>query len=151
MLRGIAHHFNASGDFQYIDREIIMANIDYTGNRATKWMRYIARALALIWAVWWTFFALVSGAGEGLRGLLANAPNALPELVFLVSVAIAWRWEAVGGIMLLLCALGTFFFFHIGRHLFMHLTFVLPPVVAGFLFLASWRKSRTLGMPQNSA
>ena len=111
----------------------------------------MARTLALIWAVWWTFFALVSGAGEGLKGLLANAPNALPELVFLVSVGIAWRREAVGGIALLLCALGAFFYFHIGRqHVFMNLTMVLPPVVAGLLFLASWRRSRTLGMPENN-
>ncbi len=73
----------------------IMADIDFTGDRATKWIRYMARSLALIWAGWWTFFALVSGAGEGLKGLLANAPNALPGLVFLVSAAIAWRWEAI--------------------------------------------------------
>ncbi len=115
-----------------------------------KSTRYIARALALIWAVWWTFFALVSGAGEGFRGLLANAPNALPGLVFLVCVAIAWRWEAVGGILLLLCALGPFFFFDIGRHLFMHLTFVLPAVVAGFLFLICAWKSKKLRVRKNS-
>ena len=53
-----------------------------------KWMRCGGRTVALIWAVLWFFFALVSGAGPGLTGVLTNAPNALPELVFLVAVAI---------------------------------------------------------------
>ncbi len=108
------------------------------------WMRYTARVLGLIWAGWWTFLGLVSGAGEGLRGILTNAANALPGLVFLVCVVIAWRREAVGGIGLLLCTLAAYFFFHIGKNVFMLLTIVFPPVLAGFLFLASWRKSRVL-------
>lgn len=127
-----------------------MANIKNNVSQATRCMRYIARALALIWACWWTFFALVSGAGEGLRGLLANAPNALPELAFLLSVAIAWRREAIGGVLLLLCGLFAFFFFHIGRNPFMLSTMVLPPLVAASLFVACWRKSGTIsGTPQN--
>ena len=65
----------------------------------TRCMRQIARGLALIWACWWFFFGLVSGAGKGFKGILANAPNALPGLVFLVSVAIAWHREAAGGIV----------------------------------------------------
>ena len=120
-----------------------MAVIKGAGNRTTKWMRYIARGLALIWAGWLAFFGLVSGAGEGLRGILTNAPNALPGLVFLVSAVIAWRWEAIGGVALLLCGLFVFFFFHIGKNLFLLLTMALPPLVAGFLFLVSWWEART--------
>jgi DMSO/TMAO reductase YedYZ heme-binding membrane subunit len=29
-------------------------------------MRYIAQALALIWAGWWTFFGLACGLSEGM-------------------------------------------------------------------------------------
>ncbi len=121
-----------------------MAVIKGAGSRTTKWMRYIARVLVLIWAGWWAFFGLVSGAGEGLRGVLTNAPNALPGLVFLVSTAIVWRWEAIGGVALLICGLFALFFFHIGKNLFLLLTTVLPPLVAGFLFLVSWWKSRKI-------
>ncbi|MEA3345699.1 MAG: hypothetical protein U9Q78_05570 [Chloroflexota bacterium] len=63
-----------------------MGNNDYGNNRWPVWMRFAAWALALIWAVWWAFFGLFSGAGEGLRGVLMNAPNALPGLIFLISV-----------------------------------------------------------------
>ena len=74
-----------------------MTNINYTGDRTTKWMRYVARALALIWAGWWTFFGLASGLAEGLSpaGVLLHAT--LPGLIFLVSAVITWRWEAIGG------------------------------------------------------
>ncbi len=131
-----------------------MANIGHTGNRATKRMLYIARALALIWASWWTFFGLVSGAGEGLIGILANAPNALPGLVFLASAAIAWRWDAIGGVVLILEGLLVLIGYPVITHgrfplstiVPVLLTIALPPLVAGFLFLASWRKSRTGGL-----
>ena len=123
-----------------------MAIINDTGKVTTKWMRYIAVGLALIWAVCWTFFGLVSGAGEGLKGVLTNIPNTLPGLVFLVSTAIAWRWEAIGGVALLMCGLFALFFFHIGKNPFLLLTMVLPPLVAGFLFLVSWWKSRNINL-----
>ena len=52
-----------------------MENMDYTGDRVTRWMRYIARALALIWAGWWTLFGLACGLSEGMRpaGVLLHA------------------------------------------------------------------------------
>ncbi len=31
------------------------------------WMRHVARSIALIWAGWWTYFGLASGADEGLE------------------------------------------------------------------------------------
>ena len=67
-----------------------MADVNRTGKWSAKWICYVARALAVSWAGWWTFFGLVLGAGGGWKGLLANAPNALPGLVFLASVAMAW-------------------------------------------------------------
>lgn len=136
-----------------------MADVNRTSKRSAKWMCYIARALALIWACWWTFFGLVSGAGEGLKGLLANAPNALPGLVFLASVAIAWRWVVIGGIVLVLEGLFIFIAYPVMVHsrfplstiIFVLLTMGLSPLVAGFLFLISRWKSGTLRVSQDSA
>ncbi len=123
------------------------------GDSLTRGMRYAARALALIWAALWTIFALLSGAepGSGLKGILMNAPNALPELGFLVCVAMAWRWEAIGAVALLVEALLIFVVYlvvtsgaPIPRSALSSvlLALGLPPLAAGLLFLAAWRKSR---------
>ena len=45
---------------------MIVENIDHAGDRVTRWMRYIARVLALIWAGWWTFFGVACGLSEGV-------------------------------------------------------------------------------------
>jgi hypothetical protein len=110
--------------------------------KTIKGFRHSARVLSTVWATWWTFFALFSGAGEGFKGLLHNAPNALPEVFFVASVIISWKKELIGGIALLLCAFFAFFFFHIGSNLFMLVTLILPPVLAGILFIVSWKNSK---------
>lgn len=102
-------------------------------------MRFLARTLAAIWACGWTFFALASGAGSGGQCFLANVPNALPELAWLLSVAVAWRWEVTGGILLCLCGMFAFFFFHVHGNPLLLLTLVLPPLAAGILFVACGR------------
>lgn len=99
-----------------------------TGDRDTtdptaKWMRYGARALALIWALWWTlrvvncwlvlFFADFTAVGLGyvigntgplgrqITSFLVSAAGDGVWLMLLlvpwVSAAIPWRWEAIGG------------------------------------------------------
>ena len=124
--------------------------MDY--HRHMKPLRYVARTLALIWAVWWLFFGLASGAGEGFKGLLANAPNALPALAFCVCVAVAWRWDFAGGVLLLLCGLTALYALRTSEHLsFMLLIMVLPPAVAGSLFILSRRTRREPGVRQNTA
>lgn len=131
-----------------------------TTDRAAQWMRYIARALALIWALHWTFVGLACSVGRSRIFDETRSPAeifldqfALPSLVFLVSGAIAWRWEAIGGVTLLLVALASFIAFPPNPEiLFPSLGLLhLPPAVAGFLFLASWWRSRRSGIPQNSA
>ena len=126
-----------------------MATMQQPSDTTTTWMRGIARGLALIWAAWWTIFGLLSGAGEGVRGLLANAPNALPGLAFLVSAAVAWKWEAVGGgllilegvIVLVAYPMMTHGRFPLSTITLVLLTMALPPLVAGILFLAHRRRA----------
>ena len=66
-----------------------MTNAKYIGDGTTKRMRYIARALALILAGWWTFFGVASGIVEGLipAGVLLYAT--MPGLIFLVSARLS--------------------------------------------------------------
>jgi hypothetical protein len=116
-----------------------------------KWMRYIGQALALIWAGWWIFFGVASGMDERLNllGILIHAT--IPGLIFLVSAIIAWQWQVIGSIVLILEGLLIFIVYPV---MFRHLSFLtiiltlltlaLPPLIAGFLLLVSWRKLKTM-------
>lgn len=112
-------------------------------------MRYIARALALIWAGWWAFFGPASALVEGLDRVGVLIHTAMPGLVFLVSAIIAWKWETVGGVLLVLegimvliaHAAMTYGRFPLLTIIFVLLAMALPPWVAGILFLANWRRS----------
>jgi len=121
-----------------------------------RWMRNIARGVALVWAGLIAFFGLVSGATRpGLIGILMNSPNALPGVGFLICVALAWRWEALGGAVLVAEGLLVLpIFMSYGRPLPLvlpvMLALALPPLAAGLLFLGSWRKSRESSILQQS-
>jgi hypothetical protein len=118
-----------------------------TANRA----RYVARALSLVWACFWLIFGLLSGAGAGTKGLVANAPNALPGLLFVASALLAWRWQRLGGVVLLaeglVLAVGYPLIMHGGLPastiVFTLVIISLPPLVAGILFLLARTRART--------
>ena len=141
-----------------------MTGVGRTTGWATKLMRYIARAVALIWAGLWSFFAV---------GQLFDpvAPTSIPprtsedliDLLIVASVvlffgggaAIPWRWERAGGVLLvlegLLVAIATLVQYRdYPEAIVLVLPIVaLPPVMAGSLFLASWWRSRRSGTRQN--
>lgn len=107
-------------------------------------IRRIARALALIWACGWALFGLLAGIGEGYDLVGVFRHTAFPGLAFLVVALIAWRWEIVGGILLILEACGTLFLFWFSRTPEGFLTLTLPPLIAGVLFIVDWiRATRT--------
>ena|SRR5579862_1608570 len=116
-------------------------------------MRWIARMLILLWACWWTFFVLAGAIGEGGGWQKALLPTLLATSIFFCSALFAWRWEAGGsGLLvvegLLVCAAYPVGFLHahsIGTMIFVLLTLAAPPLVSGFLFFRSWRRTRTSG------
>jgi hypothetical protein len=120
-----------------------------------RWQWYAARALALTWAGFWTWFGLASGIAEGQSpaGIFLHA--ARPGLIFLLTAAIAWRWEAVGGAALVLEGLLVFILyprmlhrsFPLSTILFVYLTMALPPLISGFLFLAGGRGAPERQLP----
>jgi hypothetical protein len=107
---------------------------------------WTGRAIALLWAAWWTFFAFASAWAEGgwQRALLVGG---LVALAFFGSALFAWIKERAGGFYL--ACLGLFFaalfpvgFFHaqsIGGMVFVLTTLALPPLVSGLLL---YRDSR---------
>jgi hypothetical protein len=128
-----------------------MASISLGAGRWGRWMRHIGRGLALLWAGWWCFFGLASGLSEGLTAAGVLVHTAVPGLVFLVSAFVPWRWEALGAVLLLVEGIVVLIAYPVmvsGRFplstiVFVSLTMALPPLVAGVLLLADWRRGRT--------
>jgi hypothetical protein len=107
------------------------------------WSRSIARALALAWGGWWTFFGLASGIGERLTPLGVLMHTLLPGGLFLATALLVWRWERVGAVLLLLEALLAAAYAGLGHRwlTFLLLTLALPPFIAGLLLLAEGQRS----------
>ena len=141
-----------------------MSNIGSTSVWAVKLMRWAARLLSVPWAFWalfWTFFALGNLHGEGS---LSSAVFIIIMIIFALMfigasiIASVWGKEALGGGMLLvdgvlIIASIVVFCSLIGGwapHLLWvttlaFFTMVLPPLVAGSLFLICHRQSKTSG------
>ena len=159
-----------------------MAEAHHARERRVKRMRRVARILALIWAGSWSFLTVLvvflSLRSEGFDGMMLWLISALMILIPWASTAVAWRWEATGGVLLGVEGASTVIIVPVGLILFtwygmadlvvtdlmlavMFMTVVmlglgivigtlmaLPPLAAGALFLASWRISRTTTPPQ---
>jgi len=103
-------------------------------------MRGAALALALLWAAWWVFFA----AGDAVvRHDFGGA--VIFAAVLTGTVAVAWKWPAVGGVLLVLESVASvarwapmwirrFDFWQV---VLMFAIMPLPPLVAGVLLLLS--------------
>jgi hypothetical protein len=117
-----------------------------------KSLRYAGRGIGLAWAMFWTMFGLASGIGEGMNVLGVLLHMAFPGLAFLASVAVAWKWEAPGGVLLLaegvlvllLYAL-LFTTMAFRSVIFIYSAMALPPLVAGALLLLSLRRPTMAG------
>jgi hypothetical protein len=149
-----------------------MTEAQDTTDRKLKWMRRIAKLLALVWGGLWTLLiaalaiflildcswvTVTSAVAEPLWRCVAEASIVVPVVVILwIPAGIAWRREAIGGALLVFEGLLTFGLFgwiglqdmlrwgtpSIGGLLFFAGA-TLPPLAAGSLFLLSWRRSTT--------
>jgi hypothetical protein len=127
-----------------------MAAIRSAGDRATKWIRWLARGIGSVAAAWWLFIGI-------MEVVWPHTPEASPEaslegalLAGLMGVAIlgtlvAWWREGIGGSILVAggVALCIFAYVSAGHNKgFAVLVSGAPFLVAGALFLASWQRSR---------
>jgi hypothetical protein len=108
---------------------------------------WIARILSLAWAAWWLFFAVASGIAEGssTSGVIMHALLGPPAVAFLVVAILAWRWERLGGVLLVATGIGmgiAHYTMAHGRFLVATLLLAIPPLIAGLLFLIVALKSR---------
>ncbi len=127
-----------------------MTDIEYTRPHGGKWLGWTARILALAVAVFWLWWGVGSAYVEGFSWFSLLAHSA-PGLLILIATLVAWRWEGIGGSLLVGVALLVTAFllwailFRGGYRQMVAIvwsTMALPPLVAGLLFLASWRRER---------
>ena len=109
-------------------------------NKTIIILRNLARAVLIILAAAGFIFALLSGAESGLSGVIKNSPNALPWLLLFVLVWVAWKWELIGGVILLLLGIFSFFFFNAIESTAVLLLVPVPLVVLGIIFMVSGKK-----------
>lgn len=73
--------------------------------KIAKYICYSTRLFLLAFSIFWMLFALLSDAermGGGIRGVIYNVPNALPWFILLTFVLLTFRWEFIGGIVIIL-------------------------------------------------
>lgn len=110
------------------------------------WIRWIARILGSLAAVFWVLalgssliYELTTGIFQiSVEGATLGALVAVSAL----GVALAWRWEKIGGALLTISgvALAVFAWITAGHNrLFAVAISGLPFLIAGLLFLAAWR------------
>ena len=117
--------------------------------------------IGLVWAGLWTVFVVASAFSEGFGPITGEAIVASVVLTLGVtflwgSLFIAWKRELVGGILLIVAGLLVIIGYPLGATgridpvgiALVALFMGLPPIVAGLLFILSWRKEqRRLNAP----
>ena len=145
-----------------------MSNVSDTGDRATKWIRRIAR----IWSSPIIIYALIMLAGYAWNMVTIGKADpyavegyplveALPPILMFLSVlglGIAWRWERLGGTISLVLLLATFLLLLIQRPITQDfnrsaIPYLMSAAIAvpGILFLVCWWRSRRMTTLQNGA
>lgn len=125
-------------------------------NHSHRWLRRLGWVILLLAGGFWTLF---TGA-EAMSGLFSGEATSLVGglMEFAAFVAplwlgaiLVWRWPPVGAVWLLLDGVVLTVFFAVRALTFYippaglvmtTLTLVLPPLVAGILFLVAWWRDR---------
>jgi hypothetical protein len=117
------------------------------------WMVYSARALALLWAGFWIFFFVGSLVAEPTPSHVMVVGAAV-LLLFVILALVPWRWEAAGGLLLVVMSLVIGVIYAIASAAIVRrdgsrlplavraitaVVFSVPPLVAGILFLIHHR------------
>ncbi len=137
---------------------MIFNDIRMEKNKALKTaniLRNTARYSLLVIGILVFIFALLSGSedyGGGFAGIVKNSPNALPWLLLLALVYVAWKWELIGGIIITALGFVMMYFFNFNGQNFFVSTFILTILIIalGSCFMVSWylRKTSNKGSDQ---
>jgi len=145
-----------------------MANVSDTGDRATIWIRWIARiwsfpiivySLIMLTGYAWNWVTIGKADPYAVEGY--PLVEALPPILMFLSVlglGIAWRYERLGGAITLVFLFAVLLLLLIQRpinHDFYRsaIPYLMTTVIAipGILFLVCWQRSRRMPTFQNGA
>jgi hypothetical protein len=104
-------------------------------------MRTASLWLGFLCGIWWLAFAALSPATS-----IQTLPLAFATLI---ATAVAWKWEAVGGTLLILEGVGNLMYVSslerasLTSSILLYLTLALPPLLSGILFAVHWRRVRS--------
>jgi len=110
-------------------------------------LRYSAGVSGFIIGVLVLVFALLSGSegeGGGFMGIIKNSPNALPWVVILLLLWLAWKLELLGGVLIVSTGVYMLYFFVLSSSIF----FIAPLIISIFViliglgFVISWNLRR---------
>ena len=131
-----------------------MANIIHNDNRSAKWLRRLARGIGSVPAAFWLFIGIASAIGNDEPLTWESYFIAGFTVTAVILTIVAWRREKVGGILLIIFGLlfSTFAYFSAGHNKWIAvLPSGVPFLIAGVLFLASWRASGHTGQPDETS
>ena len=120
-----------------------------------KYLRGIARYTLLVVLSLAFIFAILSGSGDyggGIKGIIKNSMNGAPWLIMLIILYVAWKWELIGGIILIGLGLFAMYFFCYPWHGEWFAFFLsLSISIFGSLFIISWYLTRKVNMQLKDA
>ncbi len=117
-------------------------------NRLAKRMRWAARAIGLVAAMFFVVMLIGSAVSEGVGPMtIASSTLVLIGAVALAGCIASWWRDSLAGILLVLTSIGLGV--HIGcfagrNHVLAWSMVGLPYLVAGILILSSWRLSKKI-------
>ena len=121
-----------------------MADIKPTRVSTGVLLRWIARVILVLWALFWLFFNIGSGIEEiGRYGAKAMLGHFAMAAIILLACVVAWFFEGIGGVTLIVLAFAACYVFRIPAQLatsngqLLLLTLVLPAVIAGVLLIVN--------------
>lgn len=106
------------------------------------WSAFIGLAIL---TGFWAVFALASGAeeyGGGIYGLIRNSPNAIPWVVLIGVLVLAWRYPFVGGLIYVGAGVFTLLFFKTYQDAVTFVLITLPYLGLGAALAWAGRKGR---------
>ncbi len=122
-----------------------MVSVSNNGDRATKWMRWIARGVGSLAVAFWLFMGIAYDIVESRPWTLEDMIMAGLITTSALGVLIAWWREGIGGTILVICAAAhsTFAYIVAGHNKGLAMLISGGPfLLIGTLFLAVWWRSR---------
>jgi len=112
-----------------------------TTNKGNRYLTWVLRILLILMILFWALFSLdVFEYHQGFWNILvAFLMHNIPVFVMIFILIIAWKWEHIGGILLMLCILGftTFLIARSGRFMYGTLIMVGIPFLIGAMFVVN--------------